>query len=125
MLNLTGDSCPYLQYSYARALSIVEKARAQGITPAIANFGDKLTILEKILYRFPEVVERSAKEYQPHHIATYLLTVAAAFSNFYGSNQIVNKDDPQSAYRVCTYAGFATVIKNGLNLLGIVAPEKM
>jgi arginyl-tRNA synthetase len=131
MLNLTGDSCPYLQYSHARALSILEKAKAQGIVPAISKDADSvgtpgtLTTLEKLLYRFPEVVERAAKEYQPHHIATYLLTVAAAFSTFYGSTQIVKKDDPQSPYRAAVTVAFAIVVKNGLTLLGIAAPEKM
>ena len=134
MLNLTGDSCPYLQYSHARAVSILEKAKTQGIMPVTATASTDInpsitpaavTTLEKLLYRFPEVVERSATEYQPHHIATYLLSLAAAFSTFYGSTQIVNKDDPASPYRAALTAAFATVIKNGLTLLGIVVPEKM
>ena len=125
MLNLTGDSCPYLQYSHARALSILEKAKGLGIDPTVAQDFSDFSVLQKILYRFPEVVERAGREYQPHHIATYLLTLAGAFSTFYGSTVIVNKDDPQSPHRAALTAAFAIVIKNGLSLLGIAAPEKM
>ena len=132
MLNLTGDSCPYLQYSYARSISILEKAKAQGISPIVTDEANgvavepsSITTLEKLLYRFPEVIARAGAEYQPHHIATYLLAIAAAFSTFYGSTQIVSKDDPQSPHRAALTAAFATVIKNGLTLLGIAVPEKM
>ncbi len=133
MLNLKGDSCPYLQYSYARSMSIVTKAADAGIVPGVlavaqaAEKGESRTIssLEKIIYRFPEVVERAGSEYQPHYIATYLIDLAGAFNSFYANTQIINKENAESAYNVALTLAFATVIKNGLRLLGIAVPEKM
>jgi arginyl-tRNA synthetase len=127
MLNLKGDSCPYLQYSYARSLSIVAKAKDAGIMPGMPAADSVRTIssLEKIMYRFPEVVERSGREYQPHYIATYLLDLAGAFNSFYANTQIVNKENAEAPYNVALTLTFATVIKNGLRLLGIAVPEKM
>ena len=125
-LNLRGDSCPYLQYSYARAKSILEKAKKEGIKLEInSKIDGEPYPLEKILYRFPEVIFRSAVEYKPHYIAGYLLDLAGSFNNFYGSNQIVNKTDPQSPYRIALTEAFAIVVKSGLTLLGIQVPEKM
>jgi arginyl-tRNA synthetase len=77
------------------------------------------------MYRFPEVVERSGREYQPHYIATYLLDLAGAFNSFYANTQIVNKENAEAPYNVALTLTFATVIKNGLRLLGIAVPEKM
>jgi len=125
-LNLRGDSCPYLQYSYARARSILAKAHGMGLKPSTKSLPQSAaTPLEKILYRFPEVVVRAAAEYRPHYIAAYALDLAGAFNAFYGSNQIVNKEDPQSSYRIALTDSFAVVIKSALTLLGIEVPEKM
>jgi arginyl-tRNA synthetase len=125
-LNLRGDSCPYLQYSYARAKSILEKAKIAGIKPSVKISPESIAApLEKILYRFPEVVLRSSIEYKPQYVAAYLLDLAGAFNAFYGSNQIVNAEDPQSPYRVALSEAFAIIVKTGLTLLGIQVPEKM
>ena len=131
-LNLRGDSCPYLQYSYARAKSILEKAKKEGIKldPNLKldqrfKTNNESYPLEKILYRFSEVVLRSATEYKPHYIAGYLLDLAGAFNNFYGSNQIVNKEDAQSPYKIALTNAFMIVMRNGLHLLGIEVPERM
>jgi len=125
-LNLRGDSCPYLQYSYARAKSILAKAGEAGLKPSTKLISGSIpTSLEKMLYRFPEVVLRSASEYKPHYIAGYLLDLAGAFNAFYGSNQIINREEPQSPYRIALSQAFSFVVKNGLTLLGISVPEKM
>jgi arginyl-tRNA synthetase len=126
VVNLKGDSGPYLQYSYARARSILEKGRIEGIvTTAKAELPKDTSELEKLLYRFPEVVERAGKEYSPHLIATYLIMVAASFNNYYAKNKIVDAKDPISPYKLALTEAFSVVLKNGLNLLGIEAPEKM
>lgn len=125
-LSLRGDSCPYLQYSYARAKSILEKAREAGIEaspkPASESRADPL---EKMLCRFPEIVLRSSAEYKPQYVAAYLLDLAGAFNAFYGSTQIVNKEDAASAYRVALVEAFSIIVKTGLALLGIQVPERM
>lgn len=129
-ISFEGDSGPYLQYSYARANSIVEKAKIENILPGFLFDQEKLNILsvsevEKLLYRFPEVVERAAKEFAPHYIANYLIDIARAFNTYYGSTKIIDKDDLNSPYKIALTLAFANVMKNGLYLLGIKAPERM
>lgn len=124
-LSFEGDSGPYLQYSYARAHSILEKAEKEGIKPMVETAALSISELEKMLYRFPEIVARAEKEYAPQHITIYLTQVASAFNNYYANNQIVNREDKNSPYKVALTNAFVTVMGNGLNLLGIKAPMKM
>lgn len=131
-ISFEGDSGPYLQYSYVRAKSILKKAAGEGIRPQVKSLKSKvesenigITILEKMLYRFPEVVERAGEEYSPHYIATYLIELASTFNNFYAQGKIVDKEDMNSSYKVALTEAFSIIIKNGLNLLGIQVPEKM
>ena len=125
-ISFEGDSGPYLQYSYARAKSILEKAKNENIDLATEPPSDwKTTEVEKMLYRFPEIVLRSAQEFAPHYIPNYLIELARAYNSFYGNTQIIDKNDPTSSYKVALTEAFSIVIKNGLKLLGIEAPEKM
>ncbi len=124
-ISLEGDSGPYLQYSYARANSILKKAQKENILPDPHAFPTEVFEVEKLLYRFPEVVLRSASEYEPHYIASYLIEVARAFNSFYGNNLIVNQEDKTSSYKVALTYSFTFVMKAGLHLLGIEAPKKM
>jgi arginyl-tRNA synthetase len=135
-ISFEGDSGPYLQYSYTRAKSILEKARTENINLATEPPSDinlateppsdwEITEVEKMLYRFPEMVLRSAKEYEPHYIANYLIELARAFNTFYGQTKIVDKNDPTSPYKIALTQAFSIVVKNGLFLLGIKVPEKM
>lgn len=128
ILNLKGDSGPYLQYSYARARSILRKAKGEKIKKVDwkkVSLNGGVSNLEKMLYRFPEVVERAGGEYSPHYIATYLIELASSFNSFYATGKIVDKADIGSSYKVALTEAFSIVLKNGLNLLGIQAPEKM
>jgi len=122
-LSFTGNSGPYLQYTFARTQSILTKAEKEGIKPTVSVF-DEITTVEKLLYRFPEIVERACQEYAPHHIATYLYELASAFSSYYVDHQVVSRED-NSPYRVALTSAVGQVLKNGLNLLGIKAPQKM
>lgn len=124
-ISFEGDSGPYLQYSYARANSIIEKAKKENILPDFEKLPSETFEVEKLLYRFPEIVLRASKEYEPHYIANYLIELARSFNSFYGNNLIVKADDPTSSYKVALTFAFSFVIKKGLNLLGIEAPEKM
>jgi arginyl-tRNA synthetase len=125
-LSFEGDSGPYLQYSYVRAKSILEKAGKEGIKANINlenNLGN--IPLSKMLIRFPEIVARAGKEYSPHYLATYLTELASTFSTFYANEVVVDKNDPDSPYKVALTEAFSIVMKNGLKLLGIRVPEKM
>jgi arginyl-tRNA synthetase len=124
-ISIEGDSGPYLQYSYARSNSIIEKAQKENILPDPHAFGDEIFEVEKLLYKFPEIVLRASTEYEPHHIANYLIEVARSFNSFYGNNLIINKEEKTSAYKVALTYAFSFVMKTGLHLIGIVAPKKM
>ena len=136
-ISFEGDSGPYLQYSFARANSVLEKAKEIDIHPLptipLANGEGKgmdinfkePTDIERLLCRFPEIVLRSAEEFAPHYMINYLVELARAFNAYYGSTKIIDKDDPASPYKLALVFAFAIVMKNGLYLLGIKAPERM
>ncbi len=124
-ISFEGDSGPYLQYSYARANSILEKAQKENILPDPHAFPAEVFEVEKLLYRFPEIVLKSANDYEPHYIANYLIEVARAFNSFYGNVVVVSKEDKTSPYKVALTYAFSFVMLAGLSLLGIAAPKKM
>ena len=125
-LSFDGDSGPYLQYTQARCLSVLRKAESEKITLSQGlpqNW--QTTEVERFLYRFPEVVQTSLKENSTHHIANYLISLARSFNSFYGNTKIVDAADQSSGYKLSIVKATAQVLKKGLWLLGIEAPEKM
>lgn len=127
-ISFGGDSGPYLQYSYARAVSVLRKAEDIGIEvqPQFRKEVEpqEMTTLERLLYRFPEIVERAADEYEPHYIVTYLTELAGAFNNFYAHNPILDAGEA-TPYRLALTKAFTIVMKNGLTLLAIPVLERM
>lgn len=125
-ISFEGDSGPYLQYSCARAQALLNKAKDNDLDLAIQIPNNwEILELEKMLYKFPEVVARAQDEYAPHYISHYLVELARAFNSFYGNTQIINKDDESSAYKIAVTSAFTIVMQNGLYLLGIENPERM
>lgn len=122
-LSLEGDSGPYLQYTHARCCSIIEKAGAQKSSEQSTCAGAP-TDVERLITRFPHIVERAAHEYAPHHVAQYLLELASAFNSFYAQEHILD-GSAQQAHKVAIVQAVQTTLKNGLHLLGISAPTKM
>jgi arginyl-tRNA synthetase len=127
ILDLKGDSGPYIQYTYTRIRSLLEKAQKEGI-PAWSGSDaiDAPGTVEKLVCRFSEVVARAGREYAPHYVALYLLELASAFNAYYAQNSIVDGTAPErSAYRIALSQAVSIVLKNGLTLLGIGVVEKM
>ena len=126
-ISFEGDSGPYLQYSAVRAGSILEKAKLEGVTYSSSNMvkPDKVGMLEKLISRFPDIIERARNEYSPQHVAGYLIDLAGAFNSFYASQQIVDKNDALSPYYLALTQSFLTTMTNGLCVLGIKVPRKM
>jgi arginyl-tRNA synthetase len=124
-LTFEGDSGPYLQYTHARICSMIEKATDANIEPKLIS-GQVVTDLEKYLYRFPEIVSQSLESYAPNYIATYLIETARLFNSFYGEFKIIDTDNVEvSSHRLAIARATQIVLKNGLWLLGITAPERM
>jgi len=125
MLQLTGDSGPYLQYSYVRATQILAKAgEAPGQIPELELPTDVQRLVRE-LARFPLVVQRSAQENAPHILAQYLNEVATQFSRFYELYPVLKAEKTERDVRLALVRGIAITLKRGLTLLGIEAPEKI
>lgn len=118
---LEGNSGPYLQYAHARARSILAKTETSAADLADLTT-DERSLLRKIT-EYPEVVQQATAELMPHHICTYLYELAQTFNRFYEHNRVIG--DAREAVRLQLVRHYADMLKNGLNLLGITAPERM
>lgn len=136
ILNMQGNSGPYLQYVYARTQSVLRRSdRLEVRGERLAVGGLKLEVEERdllrLLARFDETVAEAAVRYAPNVLCTYLFELAQAFNLFYQKHPILNpsttlKDKAEvQAFRLALTAVTGDIIKRGLNLLGIQAPEKM
>ena len=124
-ISFEGDSGPYLQYAYTRAKSILEKAKKEKIKPSLKSVPGDVSGVERMLCRFPAVVERAGKEYAPHYLVTYLTELARVFNAYYAKVKVVDGNDKYSPYKVALTFAFMTVMGNGLEILGIGRPKKM
>lgn len=124
-ISFEGDSGPYLQYSAVRANSLSEKAKGIVEMSEKIPAGWRTTNLERMLERFPSVVEKAGKEYAPHYIVTFLVELAGEFNAFYASHKIIDAEDQTSPYRLLLTKTFVHTMTVGLDLLGIEVPEKM
>lgn len=126
-LSFEGASGPYLQYTHARIASVLDKARKAGVNEEVSadNIPAEPYEVERILYRFPEVVEQAFAEREPHQVVTFLTDLAAAFNSFYAKEIIADPSDQHAPYKALISAAVKRTIQNGLWLLAIKAPEKM
>ncbi|MCX6748603.1 MAG: arginine--tRNA ligase [Candidatus Pacearchaeota archaeon] len=122
-LNFEGDSGPYLQYSYARASSIMKKAKSKKEKLKIESVDEKEFLLIKKLLNFPEVVNQAYKQLSPHIIANYSLELCQIFNDFYHSCPVLGNE--KQAFRLALVDSFRKVLKNSLFLLGIEAIDEM
>ena len=128
ILNFQGETGPYIQYTYVRTKSVLEKA---GYLPKLEDVNTKnlsddysMAIL-KLIYNFEDVLVQVTDKNEPSILARYLIDLAKAYSSFYNENKIIVEDkDVQNARVYLTYAT-SEVLKQGANLLGIEMPEKM
>jgi arginyl-tRNA synthetase len=120
-VSLQGNSGPYLMYAHARARSILAKAAVT--EGAVTDLEPAERALARKICEYPEVVERAVDELMPHHICTYLYELAQVFNRFYEKNRVIG--DEREGVRLRLVSWYADVLKNGLNLLGITAPDKM
>jgi arginyl-tRNA synthetase len=122
-VSLQGNSGPYLQYAHARAMSILKKATNQ---PA-RSFTGELNASERSLVRklteYPEVIDKALDDMLPHHVCTYLYELAQVFNRFYEQNRVLG--DEREIDRLTLVSAYAGVLKGGLKLLGIHAPDSM
>ena len=128
VLNFQGETGPYVQYTYVRTKSVLEKA---GYMPTIeeVKFDELLDEssknIIKLIYNFENTLIQVTEKEEPSILSRYLIDLAKAFSNFYNDNKILVEDkDVQNARVYLTYA-VGKVLKAGAKLLGIEMPNKM
>ena len=122
-LSFEGDSGPYLQYTNARILSLLEKAQSEGVKEKVDR-NASITEIERLLPRFRGAVERAVKEYEPHYVTTYLTDVASAFNSWYGQTKILDGSS-DAGHKLAIASAVSITLQNGLWLLGIKAPDRM
>lgn len=123
MLRFEGHTGPYVQYTHARAQSILSKYAAEPKVNDGVNDDESWPVVKR-LHQFPEVILKSYIEYEPSVIAKYLIDLSQAFNKYYGKVKILH-DDRQLDDRLALVESTGIVIKDGLRLLGISAPENM
>jgi len=127
-LDFSQNSGPFVQYSYVRGRSVLRRARETGLEPrldCLHRLGGEDKPLVLLVGRFPDVVAKAADELRPDLIASYLNFLAQEFNKYYDSVRIILKDKELACARLAVVKAVATVLRNGLGLLGIVPPEKM
>lgn len=126
LLNFDGETGPYVQYTYARASSVLRKIGEVPDTIDYTLLTDEASIgLLKEIERYPQVIKDAAERYEPSVIARYSIDLAHAFNKFYHECQI-NVEDETTKYTRTNVVKIARyIIKDALSLLGIQCPEQM
>ncbi len=122
-ISLEGNSGPYIQYSHARACSILAKSKIQTSNIEIKEFDDSERSLARKISQYPEIVDKTVAELMPHHICTYLYELAQTFNSFYESSRIIG--DERQPIRLKLVGAYQQILANGLAILNIKAPERM
>ncbi|KOP82680.1 arginine--tRNA ligase [Cytobacillus solani] len=125
MLRFEGETGPYVQYTHARASSILKKGKYEESNEKFADItDDEAWSIIKNLMAFPVVIKRAFNEYDPSQIAKYVLELSKAFNKYYGSVRILDDHERKQA-RLSLVFAVQIVLKEGLRLLGIEAPKEM
>ena len=127
-LNFQGETGPYIQYTYVRTKSVLEKV---GKIPTVSEVDfstltdDSSIKVLKSLYAFKETLEMTVEKNEPAMLARYLIEVSQNYSNFYNDNKVLVEDEKVKNSRAYLTYAVGTVLKTGASLLGIQMPDKM
>jgi arginyl-tRNA synthetase len=133
ILNFEGETGPYVQYSHARASSVLRKddtARNAALSGADAlDFSyiacESAYELTKLIYRFPDAVLEAGEKYEPSIVTRHIVDVAQAFNKFYHDEHILTDDETERKAKLALVFAAKQTLGNGLRLLGMAAPERM
>ena len=133
VLNFEGETGPYVQYTHARACSVLRNAGEELVAKACEfkdiDFsyltGDAAYTLVKLMYELPDVIVDAAEKYEPSVVTRHLIDIAQGFNRFYHEEHILVDNEAEKLAKVALVKAAKNVIANGLALLGMKAPEKM
>ena len=131
VLNFEGETGPYVQYTHARACSILRNAGDDIVAKAKAGFdpsyitSESAHALTKLLYAFPDVVLEAGEKYEPSIVTRHIVDIAQAFNKFYHDEHILTDNEDEKVAKVAMVLAAKAAIRNGLELLCMKAPEKM
>lgn len=127
MLNFDGETGPYVQYTHARACSILKRAGEISLDDTHFDaLSDEASLdICKLLEAYPEKIKDAANKLEPSVVTRHLVAIAQAFNKFYHDNPILNSEEDVRQARLAVVVAVKTVMKEGLSLLGIDAPEQM
>ena len=132
VLNFDGETGPYVQYTHARCASLLRRAGEDVVSKAkdmAINFdyisSENAHELIKLLYAYPSYVELAGEKYEPSVVTRHIIDIAQGFNRFYHDEHIITENEDEKIAKIALTLATKTVIKNGLALLGIVAPERM
>lgn len=126
MMNLEGNSGPYLQYTVARINSVLAKAPSfKGLSSkaVYSNLDSEELSILRSLVKFPDVIKEAAENFAPNLLCNYLYDLAQKYNGFYNKDKIIGGDN--ETLRLALSSGVNQVLKNGLKILGIATPERM
>ena len=126
LLNFDGETGPYVQYTYARAASVIRKIGEVPSTYDYSVLSDEVSMaLLKEIARYPQVVKDAAEKMEPFMISRYAVALAQAFNKFYHDCQINVEDENIKYTRANVVIITKSILKDALSLLGIQCPEQM
>ena len=131
VLNFEGETGPYVQYTHARACSILRNAGDDAVAKAKAGFDAKYITSESahrlmsLIYEMPEVIVEAGEKYEPSIVTRHIVDISQAFNKFYHDEHILVDNEDEKIAKIALVLAAKTAIKNGLGLLGMKAPEKM
>ncbi len=125
MLSFEGNSAPYLQYTHARAKSVLRKAGSEGKDVSVKELTNKERHLLKLIFLFGETIEAARREHLPHILANYLYELCQAFNSFYASDEILTATGSTRDFRLHLTASAADILKTGATILTLRVPERM
>lgn len=125
VVRFEGETGPYVQYTHARAMSILRKGNFTPSETADYSLNDKESWeIVKMLQKFPETVMQAAEKYEPSVIAKHAIQLAQAFNKYYAHVKIL-VDDEQKESRLALVYAMTVLLKEDLRLLGLHAPDEM
>ena len=125
MLKFEGETGPYVQYTHARACSLLKKGKYETISNISSLAWDEQCFpIVKVLMAFPNAVKKAMEMYDPSVIASYVMDLARAFNKYYANVKILEETEEKSSRLTIVYV-VTIVLKEGLRLLGIKAPTEM